>query len=279
MSGILAYTWEVFKLTPTIYRDYLTEPEPMRPVKHIRLNSSMMSYRYTPNEPGMYSFLLEVIDRANNSRYIRRLALYDPTSSVSINTSPTTKLFVVSGASETMYKWQSNLQNEHLEGMPVKVSWKGNFLNSLHEDQNLLIKVKPYPKQDFNVTTGSVRTYKEVEPKFEDHTGDRTLEAISNIHGIVKFEIAHKKDHKGGQDIQNAPTTGWIEVPDPLSETVTINATRQDGDTMRIWVRAYDVMGNTKIDATEVTFDSTPPFLQKASITRNVNSTYPFASR
>ncbi|KAJ8306434.1 hypothetical protein KUTeg_016979 [Tegillarca granosa] len=279
MSGILEYTWEVFKLTPTIYRDYLTEPEPMRPLKHIRLNSSTTSYIYTPTESGMYSFLLEVKDRANNSRYIRRLALYDPTSSVSIDTSPTTKLFVASGESETMYKWQSNLQNEHLEGMPIKVSWKGHFVNSLHEGQYLLIKVKPYPKQDFNVTTGSVRTYKAVEPRFDDNEGKRTMEAISNIHGIVKFDVAHKKDHKGGQDILNPPTTGWKEVPNPLSETVTINATRQDGDTMRIWIRAYDVMGNTKIDSTDVTFDSTPPFVQKATLTRNVNSTDPFASR
>ena len=37
---------------------------------------------------------------------------------------------------------------------------------------------------------------------------------------------------------------------------------RVDGDSLRVWVRATDVMGNTKTDSVLVHVDSSPPVIQ-----------------
>ena len=37
---------------------------------------------------------------------------------------------------------------------------------------------------------------------------------------------------------------------------------RADGDSVRVWVRATDVMGNTKTDSVLVHVDSSPPVIQ-----------------
>ncbi|KAJ8314807.1 hypothetical protein KUTeg_006957 [Tegillarca granosa] len=53
-----------------------------------------------------------------------------------------------------------------------------------------------------------------------------------------------------------------------------------DGDTLRVWVKAYDAMNNTKVDYTDVSFDSTMPEIENTKFVRNiVNGSYPFSSR
>ena len=50
---------------------------------------------------------------------------------------------------------------------------------------------------------------------------------------------------------------------------MTIDVPRADGDSVRVWVRATDVMGNTKIDDVLVHVDSTPPIIQDVSLSRH----------
>ena len=53
------------------------------------------------------------------------------------------------------------------------------------------------------------------------------------------------------------------------SEKMTIDVPRVDGDSVRVWVRATDVMGNTKIDDVLVHVDSSPPVIQDVSLSRH----------
>ena len=52
------------------------------------------------------------------------------------------------------------------------------------------------------------------------------------------------------------------------NETVTVEIPREDGDSVRVWVRATDVMGNTKIDSVLVHVDSSPPVIQDVWLSR-----------
>ena len=50
---------------------------------------------------------------------------------------------------------------------------------------------------------------------------------------------------------------------------MTIDVPRADGDSVRVWVRATDVMGNTKTDSVLVHIDSSPPVIQDVWLSRH----------
>ena len=52
------------------------------------------------------------------------------------------------------------------------------------------------------------------------------------------------------------------------NETIKLDIPRVDADSIRIWIRAYDVMNNTKVDSVLVHVDSTPPIVQDVWFTR-----------
>jgi hypothetical protein len=62
-----------------------TNPEPLFTLKIMVDIEVFPEYKLT--EPGVYSCILEINDRANNSEYVRRIVIYDDTSEVTVNTS------------------------------------------------------------------------------------------------------------------------------------------------------------------------------------------------
>jgi len=60
------------------------------------------------------------------------------------------------------------------------------------------------------------------------------------------------------------PTSGW-QVLNPLKEEFLVERVLVDGDRLRFWVRATDIMGNTKTDSTFVQIDGSVPFISNAS--------------
>ncbi|WAQ93657.1 FER-like protein [Mya arenaria] len=91
-----------------------------------------------------------------------------------------------------------------------------------------------------------------VADALDDNEGKRTRQAIPNFNGIVNFEVAY--------DIfasEQVPTIGWSQVN--LSEQTSTERILVDGDRLRVWVRATDVMGNTKTDSTFMRIDGSPP--------------------
>lgn len=134
----------------------MSEPDPWKPLNVFTLPVSKREFKRELVHPGMYSYILNVVDNANNSQYARTLVLFDNQSSITTdNSSP---MIVTSAVEETRYKWQNNLTN------PISVSWKSHFRNNYHERNKLLSPVTAY-KHD----------QKKVLDDLEDKDGKRTL--------------------------------------------------------------------------------------------------------
>jgi len=98
-----------------------------------------------------------------------------------------------------------------------------------------------------------------VAASMDDKEGNRTLSPINNYHGIVKFEVAWD------QSVSNTtPNAGWETIA-PLEETVKTTKHMVDGDRLRVWVQATDVMGNTKVDSTVMKIDGSPPYISDSN--------------
>eukprot|EP00105_Crassostrea_gigas_P033200 XP_011456474.1 PREDICTED: uncharacterized protein LOC105348641 [Crassostrea gigas] len=267
MSGVHGFSIQEFLLKPNgNVQPNLTEPDPWHAKNTFQLDVDARSFHHTPSEPGMYSYILNVMDTANNTEFARSLVLYDPDSTITL-ASNSSSFTVASGVKETNYTWQDNLDRS------INAVWKGHFRNKFQEDNKLLIPVSTYMNYDFYTMKARY-----VLPLLDDMDGNRTLKGIKNVHGIVRFEYAYRNANQGTDN----PSI-LSAVDDIFSETQTFNLSRRDGDGINIWVKATDVMGNTKIDKTQIYFDSTPPRpLTKTDVlfTPNTNvSKYPFSSR
>ncbi|WAQ93645.1 hypothetical protein MAR_006116 [Mya arenaria] len=259
MSGMWQYYIEVLKLAPN--RDErLEESTPIDPVFSETLNHTdgEMSSSYTPDEPGMYSVLLKVSDMANNSRIARRFVLYDGTSVISVSNETDKKLYISSAVEETGYAWQTPSTSKENK-VTVNVRWDGHFANKLHEDGKFLAEIEEFPIQFKDIEDdGILMSLKFVAASLDDKEGKRTRAAIPNFHGIVKYEVVY--DQSASEEV---PTRGWSEIT--LQESTSTLRTLQDGDRLRVWVRATDVMGNTKTDSTFMKIDGSPPTISSGS--------------
>uniref|UniRef100_K1PLN0 Megakaryocyte-associated tyrosine-protein kinase n=1 Tax=Magallana gigas TaxID=29159 RepID=K1PLN0_MAGGI len=184
----------------------------------------------------------------------------------SITTDDSSPMVATSAAEETSYKWQNNLTN------PISVSWKSHFWNNFLERNKLLSPVSPY--KYFN---SDANFYKAVPDNLEDKDGMRMLKGITNAHGVVKFQYTYRHSNQG-----NNPPNDWKDPTDNfMSQTASFDAIRSNGDSLNVWVKAIDILGNEKIDMIKVYFDETPPDnLGKITFIKNIeNSTLPFSSR
>lgn len=283
LSGVADYTLEIFKLRPNQLSKFLEEPNPLGPDAIFRYNHStsgnLYSQTYTPPGPGMYSLILEIRDFANNTIYTRRFALYDPDSSISV--SDAHQLAVTSARADTGYRWQSFYGNSTNEGTTIDISWKDFFVNSVHENNYLLNKILEYPPQ---LDDGGRRGegYKKILDEYEDKSGDRSTSAIPNSRGIVRFDIV--SDYAGdGASSLVTPPSNWQTISGPQDDgTQYFNKdVISDGSTVKVWVRAHDAMGNTRIESTVVSFDQSDPEITRGPQiqTNIVNGTFPFSSR
>ncbi|XP_061173427.1 uncharacterized protein LOC133182595 [Saccostrea echinata] len=269
MSGIHGFSIQEYLLKPDQrLQPNLTEPDPWKARNIFKLDKNTRSFTRTPSEPGMYSYILNVMDSANNTEFARSLVLYDPLSEVTLSTINNISNFkVTSGVTETNFTWQDNLIKN------VEVTWKNHFRNSFLEDNKLLLPVSPYKNYDFYTQKSKL-----VLNKLDDYDGNRTLKGIQNVHGIVRFDYAFRNADQG-----NSNPTHWNIVDNMFSETQTVNFSRRDGDGIYFWVKATDALGNTKSDMTQIYFDSTPPReLTEASVLFMPNTnvtTYHFSSR
>ncbi|WAR10285.1 hypothetical protein MAR_035361, partial [Mya arenaria] len=287
LSGLLEYRIEAFLLEPNIH-DELIERNPLSPVFTYTENNTnnVRSPTFTPPRSGMFSVLLTAADRANNTKIARRLVLFDDSSEITI-TKPglLTKipnaedvkhtvvgdggLYIVSAVKETGFMWQTSAKDSKSR---IEINWENHFINKVHDDGKLLNKVLPYPTQFQDLEdNGIVRSKKYVA--IDDNEGDRTLKAIPNKHGLVKFEL-----NRVFTDDRQIPASNW--KPIPLEESYVITEQLDDGSHVRVWLRATDAMNNMAVDYTEVHIDNTPPRVSDEYLEKNVeNGTYTYTSR
>ena len=108
----------------------------------------------------------------------------------------------------------------------------------------------------------SLCCFRQVAASLDDSEGNRALKAINNSHGVVKFDVVWDMS-------DSMPNSGW-ETITPLKEEINITKSMVDGDRLRVWVRATDVMGNTKIDSTVVKIDGSPPYISNSNSSDHV---------
>ncbi|XP_060598180.1 uncharacterized protein LOC132751968 isoform X3 [Ruditapes philippinarum] len=259
-SQMWMYYLELHKLVVKDATLELTELNPIKPMARnqtLHMGNTSHYQTFTPLEPGMYSILLEVRDIANNSRIARRFVLYDKESDVELNQKSPNGLHVSSAENHTGFKWQS--AGSEGEITDIVVNWTGYFMNKAHEEGHYNNEIQTFKPQFEDLEDdGILYTRKFVNASLDDMEGERTRDPIANIHGIVKFEYQYTRDI--GSQI---PGAVWTKV-EPISETTTIREQMSSGDQLKIRVRAYDVLGNTKMDSTIVTTDFTKPITSSA---------------
>ncbi|XP_052095731.1 uncharacterized protein LOC127731025 isoform X2 [Mytilus californianus] len=276
LSGVKRYAFEVWKMEYSLDYSVLREPDILpnyNPVPEFItevLASNNTFPEYEPKGPGVYSTILEVADKANNSRYVRRIAIFDKTSNISTKSSH--RLFVSSASNQSNYSWQTTPNNQ--QTTTLMVQWENHFINEVHENGHFLARVQDYTRRLIDDVKRA--DYKEIESQFDDNEGNRSKVEISNINSIVEFEIRH------GTPNTEPPTNGWQNVL-PLKENQSIvlsGVNIRDGDSYQVWVRAIDAMGNKKIDSTVVHFDHSQPLVYPPTFKKNVDDgQFPFSSR
>lgn len=139
------YALEVFKLekggdgtSKKPYTDLIPNPVPLIITEFLETTEEGgHSFTYEPDQPGVYSWILEINDRANNSAYVRRFVIYDPISKVTSDKS--NPFYATSGNSIANYEWQNS------NPKTFSFSWKNHFLNKIHEDGNFLARIRLFP--------------------------------------------------------------------------------------------------------------------------------------
>ncbi|XP_067648778.1 uncharacterized protein [Haliotis asinina] len=263
-SGMDKYKWEAYRLLPS-RGGALSELS--GPVNHGEVqHTSPISFPvpFLPEKPGMYSFVLEAVDKANNSVYMRRFALCDKESSVT--TDPDHVLYIPSALQDHGYQWITDVSK------PLVITWQNHFRNYVHETGKYLNKILPLKKQ----IVKDPPIYKQVIAVNDDKYERRTTAAIPNLRGIVRFQWTHAVNRTGGTIQQTPPN--WNDIPG-LNTTLHLppeNVT--SGSTVTLWIRAWDILDNKKVDSTSVTYDFTKPQFSKMTFLQNEISDIPFSS-
>ena len=264
MSNVARYALEVFKLVVAgdgtlkePYTDQHPNPVPLNITEFNETSEGAAhSFTFRPQEPGVYSWILEVNDRANNSRYLRRFAIYDPSSTVTSDS--THPFYATSGNAASDFKWQSN------NPQTVSFSWKNHFLNELHESGNFLARIRLFPPSLYD---GFRTGYKNIPDQFDDTEGKRSRDAIPNERGIIKYDIAFALGRN-----QLTPQTYQYIGRKNTSIDISLSQTLQDGNSLSFWVKAYDILGNTKVERHVLHYDSSEPQVSSLELQTNVGS-------
>ncbi|XP_078616232.1 uncharacterized protein LOC144884653 [Branchiostoma floridae x Branchiostoma japonicum] len=255
-AGIGEYEYEVFLLVP--FGRELQHKFP--PFTGGKVSSHITEVDISINQTGVYSVVLTVEDSCgpNDGNFItaRRFLIFDNNSTVEVDTSGHYPMWVDSLASNAT--WQTNLQDSGGNGPKVVVMWPGHFYNHLHRHNKFLNAIKEHHPP---ITAG-----------YEELTGQppvtRSREAIPNVHGVVMFQTDRAVDHHGGRTLV-VPPGNWQDVTSIMTEEQDLDIARQDGDTVRVWIRAFDVMGNVAVENVTIHVDSSPPILDDISLSRH----------
>lgn len=237
-------------------------------MQEVNVTTPLQFPTFSPTRPGVYSCILEVSDKANNTQYARRFVIFDTTSQVTTrNNNP---LYCSTASESTNFTWQTSINNDNGKTR-IDITWKDHFVNLVHEAGHFLSPVASYEPR---LTDGGRRIdYKKIYPAFDDNEGSRTRNAIPNVNSIVLFEFAYQIPPVSmsglNWEILNLTQSWSLSVP-----SITDGASRQ------FFVRATDIMGSQTIDSTTLHFDSTPPNIFSSHLNYNIDDgQYKFSSR
>ncbi|CAH1249044.1 SCARF2 [Branchiostoma lanceolatum] len=233
LSGVTKYEYEVYMLVAT--GNQLTEPHTT--FAHGTISTSNIQHpTITLTTAGVYSVILTADDAAGNYRRTRRFVLYDNTNAVEIDSHhPLTIASSVAGNGDI---WL------HCTACAVTASWPNRFINRYHNHNKLLNTISEF-------SAG-------IDAAYDQTTGTRSKQAIPNALGVTQFQVAFGKDHAGGSTLTSASSWSAGDLNTQYSSSVS----KVDGDTVKIWVKAKDIMNNEITDSVTVHIDSSAPVIE-----------------
>ncbi|XP_071944650.1 uncharacterized protein [Antedon mediterranea] len=245
ISGVSIYNAKVCKMIP--FNRSLDVSDECITLKFSQPEHSFTAI-FNPTSPGVYCVVLSVNDSAGNTRNARRCFIFDNQSEISFIDDSSIDVIVggVKYANNSEVKINGNKQNK------VMLSWEKRFQNKLHVDEGFLLAIE---------TIGDV--FEETYDSNAQPPG-RPLSAIPNKEGIMKFEYLvttmnyyYFLETKNVTDVEKGDELEqeWTILPNNKNGMVTIELRDIDyEETLIFFVKATDVIGNTKTDFVTIRF-------------------------
>ncbi|KAI8507103.1 hypothetical protein Bbelb_155420, partial [Branchiostoma belcheri] len=246
-SGVGQYRVDVYQLQRA--GEELTETFP--PIHELVVDTSQSSVQFDMgvNTPGVFSVVLAVEDASGgvetgNMQLCRRFFIYDSLSDITVDVDEDIgglgSIYASSALAGTDYQWQTNLAD------PITVRYQDHFIQHTHQNGRFLAHIRAFSGLHNSATYDDVST------------GGRSRQSIDNEQGVVRFQVASGVDNQGGETLS---PTGWTDVDDLHSGVQSVMVSRDDGNTVKVWIKAFDIVGNEKTDGVTVHIDSSPPVI------------------
>ncbi|XP_036362221.1 uncharacterized protein LOC115216576 [Octopus sinensis] len=185
--------------------------------------------------PGVYAVYLTIKDFAHNAQYARKFFLYDNSSLIEARNIPLPKVISKTGRSDI--PWYSDEEN-------ACITWYNLFMNTFLETY-----LKPI-KEDNTI------------PEKYDHiSGLLNINGTENIQGIDQFTYRFQVNNEN-ISVENLTSPN-------NNQTQCFQDTLQDGDSLRIWVTARDIMNQTLSKNITIYIDRSAPSIEEFSLTKD----------
>ena len=105
---------------------------------------------------------------------------------------------------------------------------------------------------------------------YDQNFGQRGRAAIPNALGVTEFRILYDIDHSGGRTTVNVSDDNSDNWSNEATATqATYDLSLVDGDSVRFWVEARDLAGDSVRDSVLVHADSSPPIIEDFWLVRD----------
>jgi serine/threonine protein kinase len=227
-SGIDRYYVEVYYMQPDAQNLLVPTGAPLRAEN---VNITLNNFRFTCPNPGAYSIVLTVYDKANNSARARKIFNYDNHESSFYETA--SPIYLSAADPNTTYRFITRLEKQADGTTPYQfnVIWDGHFANSNQEDW--LREVRPW---------GSTDDY---DDNYGSRFGLRSIDSLIKENGVSGYELAYSVDNRTG-GVGAVPPSTFTVITDrsKTSFPISIPASLKDGDTIIVWLNVSDLYGN-----------------------------------
>lgn len=235
------------------------------PLSSADVNITLNNFRYTCSTPGVYSIVLTVYDKANNSAKARKIFNYDDHDSSAMETDSPIYLDKANPANDYLYITDlEKLQNPDAS-YQFNLIWTGHFETTYK--QKSLGAVKPWPTDSSGTAIDDNKGTK---------YGLRSIDAVPVKTGLIGYELAYSVDGSGKGGVGLSPPNSFAAISDATatSASVTVNSTLKDGDAIVTWLRFYDLYGKAGV-VRKTTYVDTSKFNTKFTSDAQFKKHYP----
>jgi hypothetical protein len=237
-SGISRFHVEVYYMQPNT--DGVLEPNGQPVTDSVAdVTPELNNYQFTAPRAGVYSIVLTVYDRANNSATARKVFNYMNEPSYSLTDAP---VFIQEANSNVNYTFITSLTNKQ----QLTLNWTGRF--QAHSLYSSVLS-----KRVRKLTTDPHT----VDDMYGSQFGQRSINAVDNQTGISSYTVRYLVDHYNGGLTSLSTDTNTTATINGETATLTFEEPLKDGDTVVAWLTAVGSTGNQTTYQLTVGLDTT----------------------